>query len=593
METKTDFTPSTNGHGSSEATERVALLMRVSSEEQCEKATIEIQDDFLIQYCDLYNLEVADLYKDDGISGTIPLHERPEGRRLLEDAKEGKFDTVLVYRLDRLGRSLLVIVDAHDRLEAASVSLRSATEPIDTSNPSGRLIFQMLASFAEYERETIRERTRAGLHRAYRGGRHMGAIPYGYDIAADGSFVVVEEEARIVRQIVANIAGGATLYSEAKRLNDEGEPSPGHRYRGKPRKHGPSWGHTTVREVIQQRAYAGTHVVKIKGAEQIEREVPAIVEPTLRDKALVRLEENKRFAGGRPHRNYLLSGLIECARCGWSYRGTTASGSRTGKRYYYYGCGRRTTVYDKRVDRSCPHVNAEWLEELVWADVRYFLENPGEVLERVREQLESGDQADELEERRESLEKRLASKQAERDRAMRLYMRELISEEETEMLLADLKNQTDNLRLLIGSVETDLAQRQENRMVAASTAAWLLALRKNLSEVEQDTEDAFEKRRELVKLLVEKIAVNRDEYGRAKVDITYRFGPPEAPLGADSLVGVQGSPVPDQKDRTVQAQKGGYRRQDHGVGCLMQDQARREGKGDDDGHPEGRQNVTR
>jgi site-specific DNA recombinase len=143
--------PSTNGHGSEP--ERVALYLRVSSEEQRDRETIEIQRDFLEQYRSLMELEVADVYEDDGISGTIPLHERPEGRRLLEDAKEGKFGAVLVYKLDRLGRSLLVIVDAHDRLETSRASLRSATEPIDTSNPSGRLIFQMLASFAEYERE--------------------------------------------------------------------------------------------------------------------------------------------------------------------------------------------------------------------------------------------------------------------------------------------------------------------------------------------------------------------------------------------------------------------------------------------------------
>jgi site-specific DNA recombinase len=156
--------PSTNGHGPKP--ERVALYLRVSSQEQRDRETIEIQRDFLEQYRALYELEVADIYKDDGISGTIPLHERPEGKRLLEDAKAGNFETVLLYKLDRLGRSLLVIVDAHDRLQASGVGLRSATEPIDTSNPSGRLIFQMLASFAEYERETIGERTRAGLHRA-------------------------------------------------------------------------------------------------------------------------------------------------------------------------------------------------------------------------------------------------------------------------------------------------------------------------------------------------------------------------------------------------------------------------------------------
>jgi site-specific DNA recombinase len=287
--------PTTNGHGSSEATERVALYLRVSSEEQRERETIDLQRRFLEQYRRLYELEVVDVYEDDGVSGTIPLHERPVGRRLLEDAKEGKYGAVIVKKLDRLGRTLLVIVDAHDRLQEAGVALRSATEPIDTSTPSGRLIFQMLASFAEYDRESIRERTRDGRTRAWSRGKHMGTIPYGYNIADDFSFVVVEEEAAVVREILTNVAAGATLYSEAKRLNDLGIPSPGHNYRTKPRKHGPCWWHSTVREIVQQRAYAGTHEVKINGgAERIERPVPPIVEPALQESAQATLTENKR-----------------------------------------------------------------------------------------------------------------------------------------------------------------------------------------------------------------------------------------------------------------------------------------------------------
>src|SRR5215212_7221737 len=116
--------PSTNGHGS-EASERVALYMRVSSEEQRDRETIEIQREFLEQYCRLYGLEIAGMYADDGISGTVPLHERPDGRRLLEDARKGRFTAMLVSKLDRLGRSLLVIVDAHDRLEGSGATLRS------------------------------------------------------------------------------------------------------------------------------------------------------------------------------------------------------------------------------------------------------------------------------------------------------------------------------------------------------------------------------------------------------------------------------------------------------------------------------------
>ena len=260
--------PSTNSHGSKP--ERVALYLRVSSEEQRDRETIELQRDFLEQYCNLHELEVTDVYEDNGVSGTIPVYERPEGRRLLEDAKGGGFGALLVYRLDRLGRSLLVIVDAHNRLEEAGVAMRSGTEPIDTSNPSGRFIFQMLASFADFERESIRERTQAGLHRALRNGKQLGMIPYGYDISPDGSFVIIEDEARIVAEIIANIAAGATLYSEAERLNDEGVPSPGSKNRGKPRKYGSMWRASTVQGIIKQGAYSGTHSERPQGTHRAQ-----------------------------------------------------------------------------------------------------------------------------------------------------------------------------------------------------------------------------------------------------------------------------------------------------------------------------------
>ena len=169
--------PSTNGHGTQGTAETVAVYMRVSSEEQREKATIETQDGFLEEYCKLYGHEIASVYKDEAISGIVPMHERPEGQRLLADAATGRFETVLVYRLDRIGRKLLVVVDAHDRLEEAGVSLKSVTEPIDTSTPAGRMYFQLLASFGEYEKETINERTRDGKNRAYRNGAQPGVIP--------------------------------------------------------------------------------------------------------------------------------------------------------------------------------------------------------------------------------------------------------------------------------------------------------------------------------------------------------------------------------------------------------------------------------
>ena len=556
--------PSPNGHGPNSGVGKVALYLRVSSDEQRERESIKTQREFFEQYCKLYGLEVTETYADDGVSGTIPLHERPEGRRLLEDARAKKFETLLVYRLDRLGRSLLVIVDAHDRLQVAGSSLRSATEPIDTSNPSGRLIFQMLASFAEYERETIGERTRAGLHRAYRNGKYMGRIPYGYRLNGDTRLEVVAEEAIIVREIISNVADGSTLYGEAKRLNDLGVPSPGWRFKSGERKHGKGWSHTTVAAIVHQSAYSGVHKVRVGsagGAEEcIEREVPAMVDPVLQERAKAMLVENKRLPNRKGDRKYLLSGLIRCAVCGRSCTGSTTT--TRGKEYRYYTC---TAIRNERISEiprhRAPCVNAPWLEDLVWQDVKWYLKNPGEILERVREQLKGEDSMEELARRREDLAKRLATKHSEKDRYVRLYTQGYISESELEVYLADLKNQTDNLRLLIESLEADLSQKRKQTELDETTAAWLIALKERIAEVEEDTEEAFRKRRQLVKLLVEGITAGKKE-GRTEVRITYRFDPPgDAQDGEDAFMdGVQNSALimyqdPDKHQRVFVGNK--------------------------------------
>ncbi len=116
-----------------------------------------------------------------------------------------------------------------------------------------------------------------------------------------------------------------------------------------------------------------------------------------------------------------------------------------------------------------PYLNAVWLEDLVWTDVWRFLKNPGEVLEQVRKQLGSEDDGGELEARREELAKRLASRQAEKDRYVRTYAQGHMSEEDLAFYLADLKNQTDNLRLLLASVETELSQKREQAELADTT----------------------------------------------------------------------------------------------------------------------------
>ncbi len=163
----------------------------------------------------------------------------------------------------------------------------------------------------------------------------------------------------------------------------------------------------------------------------------------------------------------------------------------------------------------------------MWSDVKRFVSNPGEVLERVREQLQDEGDTEDISARLEGLEKRLTAKQGEKDRYVRLYAQGHISEGELETYLADLKNQIGNLRLLIEATEADLSQRRERAELADTTYAWLMMLRERVSEVEEDTPEAFYKRQQLVRLLVERVTLHRE--GRdTTIEITYRFGPPDA-----------------------------------------------------------------
>src|ERR1035438_9266856 len=113
----------------------VAVYVRVSSEEQRERQSILTQRDFADRYCDLHQLPIHAVYADDGVSGTIPLDRRSEGARLLRDARLKKFDQLLVYKLDRLGRETRLTLEAVAELEKCGVRVRSMTEEFDSQTP--------------------------------------------------------------------------------------------------------------------------------------------------------------------------------------------------------------------------------------------------------------------------------------------------------------------------------------------------------------------------------------------------------------------------------------------------------------------------
>src|ERR1700681_2645214 len=182
-----------------EAAMKVALYLRVSTEEQRDRQSIETQRDFGERVCQLHQLQTVRFYVDDGVSGTVPMELRSAGKQVLEDARRGQFDQLLVFRLDRLGRETRLILNVVAELEKFGVRVKSMTEEFDTATSTGRLMLTMLSGFAAHERDAIRERSIAGTNRVAEAGAWLGGIvPYGYrKVGEKGDGEVVDGHLRL------------------------------------------------------------------------------------------------------------------------------------------------------------------------------------------------------------------------------------------------------------------------------------------------------------------------------------------------------------------------------------------------------------
>jgi DNA invertase Pin-like site-specific DNA recombinase len=147
-----------------------AIYVRVSTDRQ----TIENQLRELRQIAGHRGWEVVHEYHDAGTSGAKSREARPGLDEMLKDAQRRRFDIVMAWAIDRLGRSLIDLLGTIQALEAYGVDLYLDQQSIDTTTPTGRLMFQITAAFAEFERSMIRQRVRAGLKRAVESGKQLG-----------------------------------------------------------------------------------------------------------------------------------------------------------------------------------------------------------------------------------------------------------------------------------------------------------------------------------------------------------------------------------------------------------------------------------
>lgn len=376
---------------------KAALSVRVSTVEQQDRGSIQTQIDFLYGYCKLYGIEVHDLYVDDGVSGTIDFAERPGGKRLLEDAEKGCFDLVLVYKLDRLSRTVPGFYDTVKLLTHLGVSFRSATENFDTESALGRAMFGLLAVFAAFGRDTIVENCAEGKKRVTREGKWPGGPPpFGYKIV-DHYLQVNEDalpcgysEAGIIRLMFECLAErNLSLQQTCDHLTGLGIPCPAYcrplrKAKRTPKTH---WRSSTLGGMVAQPTYKGIHIYN-----NVERPCPAIISDALWEKTQEVIEKRRSYCGRGGERLFLLKNLIRCGGCGGPYQASSyRHGVKIAGGRYVYLCARKkrhTMLEGRDTPRCvCPPVDGPRLEAAVWHEYISMITQREETLQEIAREL--------------------------------------------------------------------------------------------------------------------------------------------------------------------------------------------------------------
>jgi site-specific DNA recombinase len=187
--------------------------VRVSTEEQMERFGPALQESAIRSFCESQSLPPPTIFHDV-VSGASDFHERPGFSAMMREVGEGS--TIVVYKLDRIARRAVLVHGFVERVLKLGAGFRSVTEPFSTDNAAGRLLLDLLAVFAGFERDLFRERSKAGKREAVRKGRWWGGVPpLGYRVA-NGRLVVDRKSADQVRALfAAYLQPGATIESTA------------------------------------------------------------------------------------------------------------------------------------------------------------------------------------------------------------------------------------------------------------------------------------------------------------------------------------------------------------------------------------------
>lgn len=359
---------------------RCAIYTRKSTEEGLEQEynTLDAQRDAGESYVKSQTNEgwtcLESRYDDGGYTGANM--DRPALRRLLADIEAGKIDCVVVYKVDRLSRSLLDFARIMETFDRYNVAFVSVTQAFNTASSMGRLVLNVLLSFAQFEREMISERTRDKIAAARRKGKWSGGMPVlGYGVEQT-KLVVDPDEAERVREIFSLYLDRESLLDVVKELNERDWRTKCWTTKKGTERGGRPFDKNSLYNLLNNVVYVG----KVRYKDEVhDGEHEPIVEHETFAKVQAMLRRNGK-SGGRATRNKynaLLRGLIRCEACGCGMSHTYSS--KRNRQYRYYVCTRA----QQRGWQQCPtpSIPAGEIERFVIDQIRAIGRDPTVVRE--------------------------------------------------------------------------------------------------------------------------------------------------------------------------------------------------------------------
>ena len=472
------------------STNKVAIYVRVSTTNQAEEGySIDEQKAKLTSYCDIKDWNIYEIYTDGGFSGSNT--ERPALEQLIRDAERKKFDTVLVYKLDRLSRSqkdtLFLIEDVFIKNGIEFLSLQ---ENFDTSTPFGKAMIGLLSVFAQLEREQIKERMQLGKLGRAKAGKSMmwGRTSYGYDYQKEtGSLTINPAQSLVVKYIFERYLAGRSITKLRDDLNEKYPKEI-------------SWNYRVVRGILSNPVYCGYNQYK---GQLFPGEHESIISEDVYKRTQEELKIRQRSAAEktnpRPFQaKYMLSGLAQCGYCGAPLKLLMGMVRKDGTRFIRYECHQRhprktkgVTVYNNNVKCDSGFYEKDALENYVLTEISKLQDDTGYL-----DKIFSGDNAETID--RESYKKQIEELSKKLSRLNDLYIDDRITLEELQSKSAEFISMRATLET---ELENDPALRRDKRK----------ADMRELLNAEKVFSMDYERQKILVRGIINKVQVMADK----------------------------------------------------------------------------------